>query len=213
METPPEPKSVTKHHMNATDQKHFEQWMAATRHYLFMDLENSAHAGESLLEGWSPPRAESQGGRKKFLARVRGRVLRLAVRDDGDCLHELEKIFFRQVSFVVSHPDVPRRLLSWLMQCENRSLGRRVRRVIDHYVLYLARIIAHAKLQGRVRPDIQPRSAANLLVGAIQALGLRAHAAPQPRELLLREAAEVFALFRAQLACENSPICSAKARV
>lgn len=198
--------------MNGIDPNHVEQWMATTRHYLFMDLDNPGRDRESLLEGWPPPLPESQGSRRKFLARVRGRIMRPVIRNDGDCLRELEKIFLRQVSFVVSHPDVPYRLLSWLMQAENHGLGRRVRRVIDNYVLYLARIIARAKQQGLVRPDIQPDSAANLLVGAIQALGLRSHAAPQPRELLLREAAEVFALFRAQLACESGPMRSAKAR-
>lgn len=94
-------------------------------------------------------------------------------------------------------PDVPHRLLLSLRQAENGGLGRRVRRVIDHYVLYLARIIGRAKQEGLVRPDIQPYSAANL-VGAIQAPGLRTHVAPHPRELLLREAAEVFALFAAR---------------
>lgn len=185
--------------MNGFRQEHLERWMVATRRYLSMDLATPGSGGAALADDWSPPRAESQGGRRRFLARVRGRLMRRVPADDGDGLRELERVFLRQVWFVVTYPDVPRRLRSWLVQNESHGLGRRARRLIDQYVLYLARIIGRAKQQGLVRPDIQPQSAANLLVGVIQGLGFRTYATPQPRELVLREAAEVFALFRAQL--------------
>lgn len=138
--------------------------------------------------------------RKKFIARVKGRLLRSVRRgEQGDSLRELERAFQQQIAFIAKHPDIPRRLLSWLAQDDDRGLQRRVRMLIGHYATRLARIIARAKRQGLVSAEIKPHAAAIFLVGVIQGLVLGTPAAPQWREWFLREAAEAFALYRAEL--------------
>lgn len=191
---------MTDDSMNRFEQDHLKRWWEATRYYLFADMESLPGAAEAK-DGWLPPQTDSHGGRKRFIARARGQLLRAVRRgEQGDSLRELESAFQQQIAFIARHPDVPRRLLSWLAQDDDRGLQRRVRMLIGHYATRLARIIARAKEQGLVRADVQPSAAAISLVGVIQGLVLRTPAARQRREWFLREAAEAFALYRAALA-------------
>lgn len=191
---------MTDDSMNRFEQDHLKRWWEATCYYLFADMESLPGAAEAK-DGWLPPQTDSHGGRKRFIARARGQLLRSVRRgEQGDSLRELESAFQQQIAFIARHPDVPRRLLSWLAQDDDRGLQRRVRMLIGHYATRLARIIARAKEQGLVRADVQPSAAAISLVGVIQGLVLRAPAAPQRKEWFLREAVEAFALYWAGLA-------------
>lgn len=185
---------------NRFEQGHLKRWWDVTRYYLFSDIGSLPRAAAETEDGWSPPQTDSHGGQKKFIARVRGRLLRPVRRgEQGDSLRELERAFEQQIAFIARHPDVPRRLLSWLAQDDDPGLQRRVRMLIGHYATRLARIIARAKRQGLVSAEIKPHAAAISLVGVIQGLVLGTSAAPQWREWFLREAAEAFALYRAEL--------------
>lgn len=195
---------MTDDHMNRFEQEHLKRWWQATRDYLFADLESLPGAAAETDDGWSPPQTDSHGGRKRFIARVRGRLLRFVRCGElNDPLRELESAFQRQIAFISRHPDVPRRLLSWLAQDGDPGLQRRVRMLIAYYAMRLARIIARAKQQGLVRADVQPSAAAISLVGVIQGLVLGTPAAPQWTKRFLREAAEAFALYRAGLAVSS----------
>ncbi len=148
---------------------------------------------------WSPPRPESRGGRRRFVARARGRLLRLARcarREDAFC--ELECLFRLQVGFILRHPEVPRRMMAWLSKEGDAPLRHRIRRVIDHYASRIAAIIGRAKAQGLVRADIDPMQAAMRLVGIVQGLALGIGA--DPRQDRLAEASNAFLGFRASLA-------------
>lgn len=216
---------------NEFEEAYLREWREATRHYLFADLEslrNDADATHSappscaggphdqhdapppeghaapVDEAWSPPGADSHGGQTRFIARARGRLLRLARRAQQDNpLWELEHAFQLQISFIARHPDVPRRLLTWLSQDGDTRLRRRVQAVIDHYAARLARIISRAKHQGLVKAEIQPDSAAMLLIGMIQGFALGIHAGR--REGWFMEAAKTFALYRASLVYPSTP--------
>lgn len=118
----------------------------------------------------------------------------------NDPLRELEGVFQQQIAFIARHPDVPRRLLSWLAQDCDPGLQRRVRMLIAYYATRLAQIITRAKQQGQVSADIKPDAAAISLVGVIRKLVVETHAIPQQRESFLRKAAELFALYRTALA-------------
>ncbi|MDA8258079.1 MAG: hypothetical protein M0Z99_21055 [Betaproteobacteria bacterium] len=195
---------MTDDSMNRFEQEHIKRWWETTRYYLFAEMESLPGAAAEVEDGWSPPQTDSRGGRKKFIARVRGRLLRsIGHVEQDNPLRGLENAFQQQIAFIARHPDVPRRLLSWLAQNDDRGLQRRVRMLIANYVGRLARIIARAKQQGLVRADVRPSAAAISLVGVIQGLMLRTPAAPWWREWFLREAAEVFALYRAGLAVSS----------
>ena len=195
---------MTSDNMDRFEQEHLKKWWETTRYYLFADMNGLSRAAAVAEDRWAPPRSDSHGGRKRFIARVRGRLLR-PLRRGGreDPLRQLESAFRQQITFIALHPDVPKRLLSWLAQDGDLGLQRRVRMLIGYYATRLAQIIARAKEQGLVRTDVQPSVAAISLVGVVQGLVLRTHAAPQWREWFLREAAEAFALYRAGLAASS----------
>lgn len=194
---------MTSDSMNRFEQEHLKRWWETTRYYLFADMENLPGAAVAE-DGWSPPQTDSHGGRKRFIARVRGRLLRSVKREgEDDPLRELESVFQQQITFIARHPDVPRRLLSWLVQDGDRGLQRRVRILIAYYATRLARIIARAEQKGLIRADIKPHEAAISLVGVIQKLVLETHAVPQRGESFLRKAAEAFALYLAAVAVHS----------
>ena len=146
---------------------------------------------------WSPPATASGGGRRRFLARVRGRLLRPVRRGaEGDPLQELHVAFHRQMAFSARHPDVPRRLLGWLAREGDPGNRRRVQKLVDRFTSRAAWIIARAQRHGTVRPEIDPEEAAIALVGAIQRLVRESTAAPLRRRRFLLAASRTFAAFR-----------------
>ncbi|MDP2962384.1 MAG: hypothetical protein Q8N54_06450 [Sulfurimicrobium sp.] len=192
---------MTSDSMNRFEQDHLKRWWETTRYYLLADMESLPGAAAVAEDGWSPPQTESHGGRKRFIARVRGRLLRSIKRGGkDDPLRELESAFQQQITFIARHPDVPRRLLSWLAQDGDPGLQRRVRMVIGCYATRLAQIIARAEQKGLIRADIKPHAAAISLVGVIQKLVLETYATPKRGESFLRKATEAFALYLAALA-------------
>ncbi|HRP95714.1 MAG TPA: TetR family transcriptional regulator C-terminal domain-containing protein [Rhodocyclaceae bacterium] len=211
------------------EEAHLKRWWDVTCNYLFADLQdasgmavsagraavsftasghapNSGGASEHALvvqSSWPATRTAGRGGQVRYLSRVRGSLLRLLkqVRQrDEDPLSELERLFQLQVWFIVHHPDVPKHLLGWLLEDGDARIRRRIRGVIDQFASRFSRIIGQAQDQGLIRADVEPHAAANLLVGVIQGLVLRTHAAPQRPESFAREAAEAFAICRAGLA-------------
>jgi hypothetical protein len=193
--------TMTSESMNRFEQEHLKRWWETTRYYLLADMESLPGAAAVAEDGWSPPQTDSHGGRKRFIARVRGRLLRSIKRGgENDPLRELESALQQQITFIAGHPDVPKRLLSWLAQGGDSGLQRRVRMVIGYYATHLAQIIARAEQKGLIRADIKPHAAATSLVGVIQKLVLETHAIPQRGESFLRKATEAFALYLAALA-------------
>lgn len=192
---------MTSDRTNPFDQEHLERWRATTRHYLFAEIDSQGRTAAMVKDDWSPPPTDSHGGRKGFLARVRGRLLRPVKREgQGDPLRELGDVFEQQITFIARHPDVPRRLLFWLAQDTDHRLQRRVRMLIGCYAARQARIIERARQQGLIRADIEPYAAAILLVGITQKLVLETQLTPQPVESFLRKASEAFAAYRSALA-------------
>jgi len=182
------------------EKAYLEQWLNATRHYLFADRKDLVEATETaLLES----NLESHGAQDRFISRTRGSLLRLLKRtakQDQNPLHELERAFYFQISFIAQQPDIPKRLLRWLSQSGDDRIHRRIQAVINNYESRLCRIIDQAKHQGLIRAGIEQQTAAKLFIGMIQSLVLRMNGGLRQRELLLREAVEVFALYRASIA-------------
>ena len=66
------------------DNAHLQAWWAATRYYLCADLESLPRAAGRVDDGWPPAETVSHGGRKRFIARARGRLLRSLGRGQND---------------------------------------------------------------------------------------------------------------------------------
>ena len=114
---------MTSDSMNRFEQDHLKRWWEATCYYLFADMESLPGAAAEAKDGWLPPQTDSHGGRKRFIARARGQILRSVRRgEQGDSLRELESAFQQQIAFIARHPDVPRRLLSWLAQDDDGNV-------------------------------------------------------------------------------------------
>lgn len=187
------------------DTAHLDAWWAATRCYLFAHPQALPDHGAEADDGWLPTTTDSRGGQRRFIARVRGRLMRSAgFGGSGDPLQDLECAFHRLIVFMVRHPSVPKRLLAWLVQDEDIGLRRRVRMVVCHYAGRLAWIIGRAKQQGLVRADVDPRSSAMCLVGLIQGLAL--YLGSRQQEAFFRDAVGAYAIFRAGLARSPEPI-------
>ena len=78
---------MTDDSMNRFEQDHLKRWWEATRYYLFADMESLPGAAAEAKDGWLPPQTDSHGGRKRFIARARGRLLRSVRRgEQGDSL-------------------------------------------------------------------------------------------------------------------------------
>jgi hypothetical protein len=179
---------------------HLAQWLETTRAYLFADRESLAAPNENALPQL---RQDSHGAQDRLISRARGSVLRLLKRTpphDRNPLQELERAFYFQASFVSQHPDIPKRLLGWLSQGGDTRIHRRIQKVINHYESRLCQMIAQAKQQGLIRPNIDPRTAAGLFIGMIQSLALKVNANLYQRERLLHEACEAFARYKAGMA-------------
>lgn len=190
-------------HSDGFNPEHLRAWWAATCRYMGTNTACPRAAAAVADDGWVAPRTNSHGARKRFIARVRGRLLRSSRHVDvQDPLDELERVFHKQVAFIACHPEVPSQLLTWLAQDGDARLRQRVRKVISHFADHLAKIIGRARQQGLVRPEVEPQSAAMRLVGLIQ--GLVLNKSPQPPGSLLREATNAFALFRAGLVPQSA---------
>lgn len=179
-------------------QEHVERWLRTTRRYLLPQEPGAAGAADWLLH---EPKLDTHGAQDRFVSRARGRLQRLLQQSpQRDPLQELERTFYLQASLICSYPEVPRRLLAWLLQDGDSRVQRRVQKVISQHESRVCRIIGNAKQQGLVRAEVEPQTAASLFVGMLQALALRMGGDARERVLLLRASLDVFAVYKAQLA-------------
>lgn len=178
-----------------------ERVMQTTRKYLLLPQREPATAGDRFMHALGP---DTHGAEVRFISRARGhfqRLLQQSPKRDPDAMQELEHTFYVHAKLITSFPEVPRRLLSWLLQDRDSGARRRVQKVIRRHESRVTRIIGHAKRQGLVRAEVEPRTAASLFIGMLQGLALRMGADVRERELLLRAALDMFAAYKTRLAC------------
>lgn len=175
--------------MDELEPRYVERWLEVARCYLFAGraTRHATVAGGTLGRA----RVDTRGGRLRLLSRARQQVLRLvphAHPPGENPLRRLEIALWRHVSLIAEYPEAPRHLLAWYTQAEDARMRRRIQRVIDLYESRLCRLVADARAQGLVRHEVEPQTAARLLVATIQILVLGTRADPCPRETLLARA-------------------------
>jgi len=184
---------------NTFEPAHLKAWLETTLDYLFSDRQGDADATACAL---CQSDLDSHGARDRFVSRVRGHLLRRmksTAQRDRNPLLELERAFKAQAAFIARHPEIPRRLLGWLLQGGDSRIQRRVRKLVGHYESRIVRLIARARLQGSIKADIDPYVAAGVFIGMIQSLAFRLSLNLCQRERVLHEAYARFALFRAAM--------------
>lgn len=176
------------------DPEHLDKWWKVTRAYLFAPLADSRRE-ETNEEVSRQPTAQGRGDRSVLLSwahRALSHIMRRAARGEENPLKALESGLYFHVSLMAKYPSVPGTILAWYAQTADSRVRLRIGDVIGHYENRLSRLIDRAKRQGLVKPGVDARTAAGVLVGLIQGLALRMHAGIGRPEMLLREAAAVF---------------------
>jgi hypothetical protein len=147
-------------------------------------------------------RLDSHGAQDRFIARVRGRVLRLmqrGARVDRAPLEELEQMFRRQVGFMARNREVPRRMLELATGGDDGRIQRRIRKIVEQYEARLARVIARGQRVGLVRAAAEPHEEARLLVALIRGLALRMRRESRSADWYDAEARRIFLAYQWRL--------------
>ncbi|MFZ5510201.1 MAG: hypothetical protein ACOZCP_09100 [Pseudomonadota bacterium] len=176
------------------EREHLEKWWRATLDYLRAPLEGVASGNDPVWDGppWPHQSAarDNDGSEVALLSRTHRILLRFvarAIRKDENPLKALETAIGFHVSFIVRHPDIPRRLLTWFLKTDDLQARMRVQGVITHYQLRLSRLVARAIDRGFIGPSVEPDAAAGLLIGLIQGQALTAGPGLRRPETLLAQ--------------------------
>lgn len=107
---------------------------------------------------------------------VRGRlmaVVDMAASQGSDPLDSLEKMFFAHLGFVDKVPAIPKLVFTDQLLKKNPKIKELVRSILADYEAKVTGLIAQAKAQNLVRPDLDEHAAAVMFTGIIQGLVMR----------------------------------------
>ena len=128
---------------------------------------------------------------------VRGRLmgaLDMAAGQGKDPLDALEKMFFAHLGFVERMPALPKLIFTDHLLKKNPKIKELVRSILAEYETKVTTLIAQAKTQQLVRPDLDVQAAAAAFVGLIQGLLVRVSIIGA-RNSLVAEGKLVFPIF------------------
>ena len=109
-------------------------------------------------------------------------------------LAALQAVFMAHVTFVVTHPGVPRLIFNELQQPDDTPMKGRVRGLLRRYRQLLAGQLQAAAQQGLLGTEVDPVAAATLFIGSIQGLVMQSMLAGTT-ERMPAEAAGAFNLY------------------
>ncbi|MFA5372180.1 MAG: TetR/AcrR family transcriptional regulator [Sideroxydans sp.] len=128
---------------------------------------------------------------------VRGRlmsVLDMAADQGKDPLDSLEKMFFAHLGFVDKVPAIPKLVFTDQLLKKNPKIKELIRGILADYEAKVTNLIAQAKVQNLVHPDLNEHSAAVMFTGIIQGLVIRVSII-EARNSLIAEGKLVFPIF------------------
>lgn len=128
---------------------------------------------------------------------VRGRlmsVIDVAAEQGSDPLDALEKMFFAHLGFVEKVPAIPKIIFTSQLLRKNPKIRELVRSILVDYEVKVTGLLAQAKAQRLVRPDLDEHAAAVMFTGMIQGLVVRVPII-EARKSLLAEGKQVFPIF------------------
>jgi AcrR family transcriptional regulator len=128
---------------------------------------------------------------------VRGRlmsVLDMAADQGKDPLDSLEKMFFAHLAFVDKVPAIPKLVFTDQLLKKNPRIKELIRSILTDYEAKVTGLLAQAKAQNLVRPDLDEHGAAVMFTGIIQGLVMRVSII-EVRKSMLAEGKLVFPIF------------------
>jgi AcrR family transcriptional regulator len=112
-----------------------------------------------------------------------GDALAAAVAEARDPLDGLQRLFAAHVAFIAAHPSAPRLIFNELQKPADHPVKQRVCALLDRYRQRVAELLARAKAQALVEPELDEAAAATLFVGTVQGLVVQTLLAGNPRSL------------------------------
>ena len=128
---------------------------------------------------------------------VRGRlmsVLDMAADQGRDPLDSLEKMFFAHLGFVDKVPAIPKLVFTDQLLKKNPRIKELIRSILADYEAKVTGLLAQAKAQNLVRPDLDEHGAAVMFTGIIQGLVMQVSII-EARKSLVAEGKRVFPIF------------------
>lgn len=128
---------------------------------------------------------------------VRGRlmsVVDMAAEQGSDPLDSLEKVFFAHLGFVDKVPAIPKLVFTDQLLKKNPKIRELIRSILADYEAKVTGLLAQARAQNLVRPDLDEHAAAVMFTGIIQGLVMRVSII-EARKSLLAEGKLVFPIF------------------
>lgn len=99
-----------------------------------------------------------------------GRVADTAIAAGGTPLEVIERLFHAQVTFVASHPGVPRILFHELQRPAGSPMQGLARNIVGGYRERIKTLIQRAKVAGELPTGLDEDAAAVMFIGTIQGL-------------------------------------------
>jgi len=112
-----------------------------------------------------------------------GDVIAAAVAEARDPVEGLRRLFEAHVAFIAAHPSAPRLIFNELQKPAHHPVKQRVCDLLDRYRRRVAELLARAKVQGLVEPELDESAAATLFVGTVQGLVVQTLLAGDPHAL------------------------------
>lgn len=128
---------------------------------------------------------------------VRGRlmsVLDMAADQGRDPLDSLEKMFFAHLGFVDKVPAIPKLVFTDQLLKKNPRIRELIRSILADYEAKVTGLLAQAKAQNLVRPDLDEHGAAVMFTGIIQGLVMQVSII-EARKSLVDEGKRVYPIF------------------
>ncbi len=112
-----------------------------------------------------------------------GDALAAAVAEARDPLDGLQRLFEAHVAFIAAHPSAPRLIFNELQKPADHLVKQRVCDLLARYRGRVAELLARARAQALVEPELDEAAAATLFVGTVQGLVVQTLLAGDPRTL------------------------------
>jgi TetR/AcrR family transcriptional regulator len=126
------------------------------------------------------------------------RLQQMAQAQQASPLQALRAVFMTHIGFVQAHPGVPRLIFQELQHARPTLLKDKVQLLMADYRELLSRLLSQAHEQALIAPEVDPKAAVVLFMGAIQGLVMQSLVTGSLTDMA-RQAQGVFNIYEAGL--------------